>query len=74
MNLRIDSLGKNSAFVDSLARLYLFTCILGLWNRHRCFRLYRLLVRLSLPAGILNNKRGMYRIQRLIRDRIWILV
>ena len=34
MNLTIDSPGKNSAFVDSLPHLYLFTWILALWNRH----------------------------------------
>ena len=34
MNLRIDSPGKNSAFVDSLSHLYLFTLISALWNRH----------------------------------------
>ena len=34
LNLRIDSRGKNSAFVDSLPHLYLFTWISALWNRH----------------------------------------
>ena len=34
MNLIIDSPGKNSAFVDSLLHLYLFTLISALWNRH----------------------------------------
>ena len=36
MNLRIDSPGKKSAFVDSLPHLYLFTWIsaLWLWDRH----------------------------------------
>ena len=34
MNLRIDSQGKNSVFVDSLPHLYLFTWILALWNKH----------------------------------------
>ena len=34
MNLRIDSPGKKSAFVDSLPHLYLFTWISALWNRN----------------------------------------
>ena len=34
MNLRIDSPGKNSAFVDSSPQLYLFTWISTLWNRY----------------------------------------
>ena len=41
---------------------------LALWNRHRFFRLHRLWVRLSLLVGIVNNKKKMYGIQRLIRD------
>ena len=34
MILRLDSPGKNSAFLDSLPHLYLFTWISALWNRH----------------------------------------
>ena len=34
MSLLLDSRGKNSAFVDSLPHLYLFTWISALWNRH----------------------------------------
>ena len=34
MNLRVDSPGKNSAFVDSLLHLNFFTWILAFWNRH----------------------------------------
>ena len=34
MNLRIDSPGKNSVFVDSLPHLYLFTWISAPWNTH----------------------------------------
>ena len=39
MNLGIDSPGKNSAFVDSLPHLYLFTWISALWNKHVKFRI-----------------------------------
>ena len=40
MNFGIDSPGKNSAFVDSLPHLYLFTWISALWNyKHVKFRI-----------------------------------
>ena len=66
MNLRLDSPEKNSAFVDSLS---IYICLL-------VFRLSGIGTDVSgctgcgcvcLPVGILNNKRRMYRIQRLIR-------
>ena len=56
INLRIDSPGKTSAFVDSLLHLNLFTCITALWNKHvkltdhRCL-LHRLPVRLFPEGG-----------------------
>ena len=39
MNLRIDSPGKNSAFVDNLPHFYLFTWISALWNKDVKFRI-----------------------------------
>ena len=59
MNLRIDSLGKKSPFVDSLPHLYLFTWISALWKR-RCL-LHRLQV--DVQKSMLNE-----------RSYIWILV
>ena len=69
MNLRIDPGGKLILCVDSLAHLYLFSCISALWDRQRCFRLHRLLVRLSLLVGIVNKKRKCTE----FKSYIWIL-
>ena len=74
MNLRIDSLGKTLAFVDSLPHLYLFTCISALWNGHvklRPLMFAASVAGASVSAGWYCEKKGrMYRIQLLIRDLI----
>ena len=62
MNLRIDSPGKNSAFVDIHICLPLFVFRLsrkGMRSSdHRCL-LHRLRVRLSVPVGIVNKREGI---------------
>ena len=59
MNLRIDSPGKSSAFVDIHIRLPVFVFRLsrkGMRSSdHRCLP-HRLRLRLSVPVGIVNKR------------------